>query len=353
MNMESLRNIVDQSLKDHTFYGAAILCGNTQGTLFALEKGFTTQECKFPFTRDTVIDIASCTKVCACITALLILHSRNLLDVDAPFTHYLPQYQGKLREVITVRDLANHTSGFHQGAPEPPRSRCYFDESGEKMRRNLLTMSPPSANSIEPHYSCWNYCLLVEIVETVSGMKFADFCQKEIFDVLGMDSSSLGGAAAGIPEMRLARTENSPGLGLISDSVAFRLYRDGFSSGNAGMFSSAADLEKLLRMYLLGGEYAPGKRLFSQESGRLFLPDHWQNIEDYRNFGWVIYSTTLEKENIGKTVFHHGYSGQTVAFDPARGLYVIVLTSRYSNYLQAKMDRMKMVNLLLREFHSA
>lgn len=350
MNIKNLGNIVHKSLHDRTFYGTAILCGNAEKTLFSLTDGFSTQECRDLFTVNTVIDIASCTKVCACITALLILHSRGLFDPDAPFTDYLPQYKAPLKEKITVRDLANHTSGFHQGAPEPPRNRCYFDESGEKMRQNILTMSPPMPNSGQAHYSCWNYVLLAEIVEHLSGMKFADFCQKEIFDVLGMTSSALGAPVSGTPESRLARTENSPGYGAISDSVAYRLYRDGFSSGNAGMFSTAADLEKLLKMYLNNGRYAPGRQLFAPETGMLFQPRDYKKLEDFRNFGWVICSSMLSEENTGKVLFHHGYSGQTVAFDQERGLYVIILTSRYSNYVQAKQDRMTILNLLFENF---
>ncbi|MBR4415743.1 MAG: serine hydrolase, partial [Victivallales bacterium] len=96
MNKAFIEKIVADDIRDGIILGEAILAGTPEKELFSYCAGHATLTKDTPMTLDTVIDGASTTKVVTIVTALLILHKRGLIDFDAPFTNYLPQYEAKL-----------------------------------------------------------------------------------------------------------------------------------------------------------------------------------------------------------------------------------------------------------------
>ena len=152
--MKSYETIIQDDIRDGVIHGAAVLAGYPDHDFCDKGFGFAENTLTYPMNTDTVIDIASVTKATATITALLVCHSRGLIDFDAPFTDYLTDYQPKLSVPIRVRDLANHTSGFGDVPGEPQRR--YFNESGSRMLRNMLTMPPPFSPTQDAKYACWN-----------------------------------------------------------------------------------------------------------------------------------------------------------------------------------------------------
>ena len=337
-------SILQKDVDGGVVYGGAILGGKDGRVFYDCGAGHTTPERKYAMDTDTVVDVASTTKMAAVITALLILHARGKIDFDAPFTEYLKDFSAPLYEPVTVRDLANHHSGF--GDVLGQKQRLYFDESGKRMMENMLTIPPPHPPTRHSWYACWNYLLLGMIVERIAGEDLITFCKKEIFDPLEMTSTSLGVPRPGIPAERLAQTVGTPAPGVIADSYARRIYRDGLCAGNAGLFTSARDFATLLECYLRHGTTASGKRLFGEAEMAEIMPDRREHFNDYRRFGWVIYQDILPEEMFGAVLFHHGYSGQTVLFDPSRNMYGVVLTTRYDDYVGAKKRRLEMLHLL-------
>jgi len=86
--------------------------------------------------------------------ALLICHSRGLIDFDAPFTEYLPDFQAKLFRPTHGAGTRNHTSGF--GDVPGQKQRLYFDESGAQMLRNMLVTRRRGPPTVHADYACWN-----------------------------------------------------------------------------------------------------------------------------------------------------------------------------------------------------
>lgn len=341
--MNTIQKIFESEISDGIINGSAVFSGTLEQDLYKNSFGFADNSHKVPMRTDTVIDIASVTKAAACITALLVCHSRGLIDFDRPFTEYLPEYRAKLKEAVTVRDLANHCSGFYE---LPGESRPYFDESGRKMLEKVLTLPPPHPRTINAHYACWNYILLGQIVEKITGVPFAEFCRKEIFLPLEMNDSSLGSPLKHIPPERLAQTIGTDRPGMISDFVACRLWRDGISTGNAGMFSSAEDLAKLLRCYLRHGAAPGGQRIFSEEAFAQIAPDRGSATDGYRRFGWVICDSHMPGSSFGTSLLHSGWSGQTLFMDFRNDFFAVVLTTRCGDYDRAKTDRFRVIEAL-------
>ena len=344
--MKEIISILRSDIDDGIICGGAVLAAKDGAVYCDLGAGHTSPERKYCMDTDTVLDVASTTKVAATITALLICHSRGLIDFDAPFTEYLKDFSAPLYEPVSVRDLANHLSGF--GDVRGQQQRPYFDESGMKMLENMLTTPPPHPPTRHAWYSCWNYILLSMILERITGERFTDFCRKEIFEPLKMNSTSLGKPRPEIPVERLGQTMGTGRPGEISDFVAMRIYRDGGCTGNAGLFTSANDYAKLLECYLRRGKTGSGQQLFGEAEMTEIMPDRKGHFHGYRKFGWSVYENYLAEEMFGTVLFHSGWSGQTVLFDPAKNMYAAVLTTRCGDYERAKKNRMEILHQVWR-----
>ena len=344
--MKEIISILRSDIDDGIICGGAVLAAK-DGTVYCdIGAGHTSPERKYCMDTDTVLDVASTTKVAATITALLICHSRGLIDFEAPFTEYLKDFSAPLYEPVTIRDLANHLSGF--GDIRGQKQRPYFDESGTRMLENMLTVPPPHPPTRHPYYACWNYILLTLILERITGKSLADFCAHEIFRPLGMEFSTLGKPRADLPPERLGQTMGTDKPGEISDFVAKRIYRDGGCAGNAGLFTSARDFAKLLECYLHRGRTASGRELFGEAEMAEIRPDCRSCADGYRRFGWVICERFLDREMFGSVLFHSGWSGQTVLFDESRNMCAVVLTTRCGDYNRAKKDRFEILHRLWR-----
>ncbi|MBR5078122.1 MAG: beta-lactamase family protein, partial [Victivallales bacterium] len=110
-----------------------------------------------PMTAESRFDIASTGKVftAACIAMLAF---KGQIDLDAPFTTYLPDHALGKNCTITVRDLAAHASGFDNSKPY-----CSADHA-EFMRR-LYAWMPVNPRRTTFIYSCGNFVLLGKIAE--------------------------------------------------------------------------------------------------------------------------------------------------------------------------------------------
>ena len=341
---ETIEAIVDGELRDGIVHGIAVVAGTPEERFFELERGFATPAHDYPMTLDTVIDAASTTKVTCGITPLLILHHRGLIDFDAPFNEYLPQYDAKLPTPFTVRQLANHVSGFYGAGPY--YKTPYFSADGSTLVKRLMHAAPIHPTTPVPVYSCWNYLLLAQLIEQITGRNLTEFCQNEIFAPLGMTSSNLGTPAIGVPKSRIAQTINTDAPGLLSDHQAKYIFPTGDSSANAGLFTSANDFVKLLTCYLHNGAYEDG-RLFDEKDLQEAAPDTRDKTHGYRRLGWVIYDMHLADKAFGTALSHSGFSGQTILFDQKLNKYAIVLTTRFGDYERAKTNRYRIINELL------
>ncbi len=332
---------IDDEIREGILHGAVVAAGTLSGTLETRARGYADPGHTRFMRPDTVIDMASVTKVLATTSALLLLKERKLLDFDRPFTDYLPEYRAALPQPIRIRDLAMHRSGFGQQSH-------YAAETGIEIRRKILSVPPPNPYGTY-EYSCWNFHLLSMILEEVTGTALDVFCRQQIFLPLGMTDTSLGKPVSSDPA-RLAQTCATEQAGQISDFIAFRLYRDGFITGNAGAFSCAGDLAKFCRCLLRGGITDTGVSLFSDDVLQEIRTPAMQAGPVKRSFGWIVEDECKPDGFSPHTAYHSGWSGQTIFLDFERQFYAIVLTTRtLEQYDRAKAGRFKIIAELARE----
>ena len=277
-----------------------------------------------PVEPDTIFDLASLTKPMATAPAVMHLLERGKLSLQDPVSRFLPKFSEGRRDEITVGHLLTHSSGL-------PPYHNYLDEgmSPEEIYAHLCEMPLQAAPGSRFIYSCLGFMLLRQIVGVVSEQRLDEYCAEHIFGPLGMAETMFNP-----PEelrTRCAATEQLPSgvlLGVVHDENARALEGVG---GNAGLFSTIADVGRYCRMVLNEGEL-DGTRVLSAVSVRRMLAPHGLHPGDARALGWDVDSgyTPQVRGDLFPTggVGHSGYTGTSVWLDPPTGTYVAILTNR-------------------------
>lgn len=322
-------------------------------------------------TTDTLFDLASVTKVMATTQSIMILVDQGKLSVDDKVADYLPGFEAGGKGDITVAQLLTHSSGLPQWAP----TFLYCDSKEEQLEfiKNLELNPDFKTDGSEPKYSDFSFMTLGFIVEAITGQDMDVFVKENVYEPLGMTSTTykplengftadqIAATSLGNPyEYRMVDEENWPDCGYdcSADAEAFKAFdgwrdytligevNDGNTgmggkgvAGHAGLFSTAKDLSILLQCMLNGGEYN-GVRLYSPETVKLFTTRHTTYQENHTDkegkpalseeFG---YGFKLDQSWMGvsatENVFgHDGFTGTTVFADPDNNYIFICLTNK-------------------------
>lgn len=121
--------------------------------------------------------------------AIMQLVEQGLLDLDADFTEYLPEFDTR-GHVVPLRRLLDHTSGI-KGYTE---MEVFSDISIKDLPRDtLVSLVEAEPFEFEPGtaqiYNNSAFFLLGLIIEKVSGQPYEEYVQKHLFDAAGMASS--------------------------------------------------------------------------------------------------------------------------------------------------------------------
>ncbi len=148
---------------------------------------------KSPVTPHTLFELASCSKSYTGLAVLQLVDS-GLINLDDAVSKYLPwfyvKYYGENCD-ITLKQLLHHTSGIPlETIANIPRS----DERDalEKTVRKISGMEIYDRPGRRMIYASMNYNILGLIIETVTGKSFEDFLEEDIFEPLGLFSTSVG-----------------------------------------------------------------------------------------------------------------------------------------------------------------
>jgi CubicO group peptidase (beta-lactamase class C family) len=134
-----------------------------------------------------------------CSTLLHIFADRGLVDYDERVASYWPEFGQAGKSAITVRQVMTHQSGLYH-------IRHMIDDASrmldwEHMIRAIEKTAPAHTPGTRTGYHGLTYGFIVgEIIQRVSGKKFADLVQSEIAEPLELD-----GLYIGTPESELQR----------------------------------------------------------------------------------------------------------------------------------------------------
>jgi len=159
---------------------------------FAKGYGFADRENKILVEADTTLFRPGSTSKLFTWTAVMQLAERGELDLDADVNTYMTSFQipATYPEPITMKHLLTHTAGFEDGSLGYliVKDQDRLVSMREALKAHMPDrVNPPGAWS---SYSNWGTALAGLIVEEISGMSFAEYIEKNIFEPLQMNHST-------------------------------------------------------------------------------------------------------------------------------------------------------------------
>lgn len=272
---------------------------------------------------ETMYDLASLTKAVATTTAVMLLVEDGRMRLDDRVSKWVPEFAGGSETGVTIRQLLSHTAGTRAGASDMNQ-----DAPPADVRRYLVTRPLALKPGEDVLYSDIGFVVLWTAAERAAGQPLPRLLRTRVWHPLGMRStlfSPAAGCAFCAPTLRLSTGE--PYRGGSYDEVGRAMHG---LAGNAGLFSTAADLGRFAAMMANGGEL-DGVRVLREETVRAFLQP--QPGAGSFALGWVTYCREGKvpdhvacKEVYG--VGHTGATGTALWIEPTTGTWMVLLTNR-------------------------
>jgi CubicO group peptidase (beta-lactamase class C family) len=231
-----MQQIIANYVDDKTFMGNVLVVKDGH-TLIDQGYGSADLEWNMPNSPTTKFRLGSITKQFTA-ASILLLQERGKLNIDDPISKYMPDSPAAWSK-ITVYNVLTHTSGIPSFTGFPDyRSTEWKDttpiELVARFRDKPLDFEPAA----KFNYSNSGYVLLGYLIENVSGQKYGDFLQQNIFTPLGMKDTGIDSNAALVPQRAQGYRRTPHGIehdGYISMTIPF-------SAG--ALYSTTGDLLK-------------------------------------------------------------------------------------------------------------
>jgi beta-glucosidase-like glycosyl hydrolase/CubicO group peptidase (beta-lactamase class C family) len=383
--LEQIDAIAKEGIENKAFPGCQVLVAKEGVVVYNKSFGYFDYAQTHPVQNTDIYDLASLTKATATVSAVMKLYDEGKFRLQDKLSRYIPELKNTDKEEITVQDALFHQTGlpsffpFYQLLINPDsysgslysnkRSLVYrtlydknvYMRTDFEFLPDLVSRTPRKGirKQVAEHfyvkddfdrmimqkiteielrktnnyrYSDLNFILLNKLIENISKQLLNIFLDKEIFTNLGAAKTTFLPLRK-FDRICIAPTENDEFLrnqilvGYPHDEVAALM---GGVSGNAGLFSNANDLAKLLQMFLNNGEYG-GERYISEATMRTFTQTKSPNSR--RGLGF----DKPDKENEtgstselapASTFGHTGFTGTCFWIDPDNKLIYIFLSNR-------------------------
>lgn len=381
--LEHIENIALEGIRQKAFPGCYVMVIKDGTVIYDRSFGNLEYSQKTKVTDETVYDLASVSKTTATLPALMKLYDEKKIKLQDNFAKFIPQTIGTNKANITIREALFHESGIvpyipyyissidpnsYSGSLFGKKSDTYnafyagswgrtdykFDSllisdkksdifyqpvakdiyASNKMHDKLLKdIIDTNLRQKKYAYSCLNFMLLKEVVEQSTKEDLNSYLNSNFYNKLGSTSTTflpLNYMSVDV----IAPTEKDPFFrkqqirGYVHDEGAALF---GGISGNAGLFSNANDLAKLLQMIMNGGEYG-GEQYLSKETVNLFTKT--KSNKSRRGLGFD--KPDPRNNNLSPTspltpisVYGHtGFTGTAFWSDPDNNLIYIFLSNR-------------------------
>ncbi|MEO1010330.1 MAG: serine hydrolase [Bacteroidota bacterium] len=358
-------SIITNGIKNHAFPGANLLVAHKDSIIFHKAYGFHTYDSLRPVALDAVYDLASVTKITGPLPALMKLVDEGKLELDQPFSTYWKRWKRiKDKKDLTLREILAHQAGLqpyiiflnevlknngklksrfvkrkpHRGFQKEAYPGLFVND---RFNRKMYRMIDRSEVSDEKKYRYSGLAFLIfpQLIEQLSGQSYESYLQNHFYGPLGTPTLGFRPKTKNLKNtivptemdtlFRHTLTQN-----WVHDENAALL---GGVSGNAGLFSSAVDLAKIMQMYQNYGSYA-GKRYISSQTVKEFARVQYPENENRRGLGFdkpLLGNDTLAlakaypaPEVSAESFGHAGFTGTFVWADPENELIYIFLSNR-------------------------
>lgn len=280
---------------------------------------------------DTLFGLMSPTKSFTA-TALAMLVEGGKISWDDPVVEHLPDFRLSDPEAtahLKVRDLVSHRSGYADRLSLWHRSGLSAREVAS--RAYELERKAPYAR--EFHYNNVLFVVAGELIARVSGERWDSFVTRRILRPAGMDRTFASGRALkGQSNVASPHVRRLFGLG---KTVPVAYYDPSPVAPAGGLYSTARDLTKWLRLNLAGGIIEEQRLLLPNSFDPLWtphitmasVPPHMCGVAASESYGlgWFLFDYR------GQSMVMHGggITGQrsAVVLLPEMGLGIAVLSN--------------------------
>jgi CubicO group peptidase (beta-lactamase class C family) len=230
-------------------------------------------------------------------TAVCQLAEAGKLDLDAPISQYLGEKLPKYDPTVTVHQLLSHTSGIADYLDDDLSDEDYaalFAKYPVYTLRGPADYLPmfPDGMAFQPgerlFYNNGAYILLALLVETQSGMPYADYVEENVFAKAGMSDSGFF-ESDHLPARTALGYLPDNGDGIWRTNVFLLPIRGG---GDGGAYVTAPDMVKFWDALL-------SDQLVSKPMRERMLSIHATDADEPTgHYGYGVWITTDEAGNI-------------------------------------------------------
>ncbi len=340
--LKKVEEKLKEAVSDGVFPGVSLLVARGEEILHHQSAGFARLiPVKERLTHNHLFDLASLTKVIATTSAVMLLIKEGRISLGNRVSRYLKGLSRGDKKDMRIRHLLCHSSGLPSWRP------YYQDFSKEKGVRRIepggegkryvyqRVKGEGLAYKVAQSslYSDLDFILLGEIIELISETSLSDFCRENIFLPLGLKQTTFIKATESPAKGRFkfAATEKCPWrkrvlCGEVHDENAYLM---GGTAGHAGLFSTARDLFKFIRVLLRSfrgeEEFLPApiiREFFTRQD----LPpgSTWALGWDTPSPQGSTSGRYLSPHSIG----HCGFTGTSIWTDLEKELVIILLSNR-------------------------
>ena len=332
--------------------------------VFRYSSGYSNLEEKVPMTGDELLNIYSCSKVVT-VTAALQLYEKGFFLLDDPLYNFFPEFRrmyvkaedGSVREangIITMRHLFTMTSGFTYNTNSPAFDKARELTGGKMDTLTLVRCLAEVPLTFDPG-EAWQYGLnhdiLAGVVELISGKRFSQYVQDNIFaplDIRGAtyhNASVVGkmaeqyrfvsGKETDLVKLQMAADVRKDGYVKNVGKKNSLVFGDNYDSGGAGITVAVPEFAKFGNAMANGGVGTTGERIVCPQTIELLKSNQLsekqrQTFSSGKNRGCgygLGVRTMMERSESGSlgSVGEFGWGGAAggnVVIDPETGLSV-------------------------------
>jgi CubicO group peptidase (beta-lactamase class C family) len=259
--------------------------------------GLMDRERETPMAEDTIFRIYSMTKPIASV-ALMQLYERGMFQLLDPVSRYIPEWRElkvgvvdedghvtlvKPDRPMNVRDVLMHMTGLPGGLLADNPIDAAFAEAraalgSEQTLESVTALLAEHPLKFHPG-THWNYGLSTDIVgrlvEILSGRRFDEYLERELFEPLGMTDTSFS-----VPESKVDRfaacyeyrPANTPRLMEGPFALGYLKPRS-YLSGAGGLVSTTHDYVAFCQMLANWGQL-DGRRVLGRKTLELMTVNH-------------------------------------------------------------------------------
>ncbi|MDL2322363.1 serine hydrolase [Bacteroidales bacterium OttesenSCG-928-A17] len=384
-SLNRIEEIVNEGIQNHAFPGCQILIAKTGVVVYNRSFGSFDYSGDQSVKNTDIYDLASLTKVLGTLTALMKLYDEDKIALTSKISESVPLLRNTDKKSITVRDALFHESRlpaflpFYQGLIDKdsfegrlyssrPSDIFHVHYDKDTYMRSDFRFYPEKVSSVpKPNfekqvaenfyvcndlqeeliteianaslrrrktylYSDLNFILLKEVIENKIEKTLDNYLDSLFWKPLGANYMGF------LPLKRFSKNQIVPTendqffrkqllIGYPHDEAAAVF---GGVSGNAGLFSNANDIAKVLQMLLYNGKYG-GERYLEEETVKLFTTA--QSSLSRRGLGFDRPDPDPKKsytcESAPLSSFGHtGFTGTSFWVDPKNQLIYVFLSNR-------------------------